>query len=297
MPLRDLQTAADLFQLGGVLRRHVVADLHARIEGEESAGRFLCIVEYVELVVGDDQLIVDVIIEHISVAVNGHLHIRPARIDHIRHVIEFFGRRPVPIGIVQLALCAADAFLRIRYIGVHVEEDGIFFAGDLNAELRICVRSKRRGIGHRDLRFHIECELSTRSYICVKQDDGSYKGVYCHWDGYLTYNGAMLIDHYNSLEKANEILALGDISSLKENLYPDPAKGPHSFDYGKQQEGVTIAYGRDRGETGTEAKTVDLKTLQSDDSWIDYIYVFEDGRWKYFEYGQLSEGLKDVDED
>lgn len=107
----------------------------------------------------------------------------------------------------------------------------------------------------------------------------------------------MLIDHYNSLEKANEILALGDISSLKENLYPDPAKGPHSFDYGKQQEGVTIAYGRDRGETGTEAKTVDLKTLQSDDSWIDYIYVFEDGRWKYFEYGQLSEGLKDVDED
>ena len=66
--------------------------------------------------------------------------------------------------------------------------------------------------------------MSTRSYICVKQDDGSYKGVYCHWDGYLTYNGAMLIDHYNSLEKANEILALGDISSLKENLYPDPAR-------------------------------------------------------------------------
>ena len=75
--------------------------------------------------------------------------------------------------------------------------------------------------------------MSTRSYICVKQNDGSYKGVYCHWDGYLTYNGAMLLDHYNSLEKANEILALGDISSLKENLYPDPAKGPHSFDYDK----------------------------------------------------------------
>ena len=109
LPLRDLQTAADLFQLGGVLRRHVVANLHARIEGEESAGRFLCIVEYVEFVVGDDQLIVDVIIEHISVAVDRHLYIRPARIDHIRHVIEFFCRRPVPIGIVQRALCAADA--------------------------------------------------------------------------------------------------------------------------------------------------------------------------------------------
>ena len=84
---------------------------------------------------------------------------------------------------------------------------------------------------------------------------------------------------------------------LKENLYPDPAKGPHSFDYDKQQEGVTIVYGRDRGEKNTEAKTVDLEALQSGDSWIDYIYVFENGRWKYFEYGQLSEGLKDVEED
>ena len=40
--------------------------------------------------------------------------------------------------------------------------------------------------------------MSTRSFICVEQDDGSYKGVYCHSDGYLTYNGAMLLDHYNS---------------------------------------------------------------------------------------------------
>lgn len=38
--------------------------------------------------------------------------------------------------------------------------------------------------------------MSTRSFICVEQDDGSYKGVYCHSDGYLTYNGAMLLDHY-----------------------------------------------------------------------------------------------------
>ena len=35
--------------------------------------------------------------------------------------------------------------------------------------------------------------MSTRSFICVEQDDGSYKGVYCHSDGYLTYNGAIIL--------------------------------------------------------------------------------------------------------
>ena len=87
--------------------------------------------------------------------------------------------------------------------------------------------------------------MSTRSFIFVEQDDGSYKGVYCHSDGYLTYNGAMLLDHYNSRDKANEIIALGDLSLLCENLYPDPDK-PHGFDYDKRQEDVTVAYGRDR---------------------------------------------------
>ena len=89
--------------------------------------------------------------------------------------------------------------------------------------------------------------MSTRSFICVEQDDGSYKGVYCHSDGYLTYNGAMLLDHYNSREKADALIALGDLSLLCEKLYPDPDK-PHGFDYDKRQPDVTVAYARDRGE-------------------------------------------------
>ena len=70
----------------------------------------------------------------------------------------------------------------------------------------------------------------------MEQDDGSYKGVYCHSDGYLTYNGAMLLDHYNSREKADALIALGDLSLLCEKLYPDPDK-PHGFDYDKRQPG------------------------------------------------------------
>ena len=52
--------------------------------------------------------------------------------------------------------------------------------------------------------------MSTRSYIAKQIGDNKYRTIYCHSDGYLTYNGAMLLDHYNSPEKLDELLRLGD---------------------------------------------------------------------------------------
>ena len=43
--------------------------------------------------------------------------------------------------------------------------------------------------------------MSTRSLICEELDNGKYKTIYCHSDGYLTYNGAMLIEHFNDRKK------------------------------------------------------------------------------------------------
>ena len=137
--------------------------------------------------------------------------------------------------------------------------------------------------------------MSTRSFICVEQDDGSSKGVYCHSDGYLTYNGAMLLDHYNSREKASEIIALGDLSLLCEKLYPDPER-PHSFDYDSRQEDVTVAYGRDRGEKGTEAREITLEDAK--ESWCEYMYVFgKDGKWSYYNLCEYAPELRDVETD
>lgn len=123
--------------------------------------------------------------------------------------------------------------------------------------------------------------MSTRSLICREQPDGTYYGIYCHSDGYLSYNGAMLLDHYSDMEKLDKLLALGDISSLNINVDPDPTK-PHSFDYDKRQAGVVVAYGRDRGETGVEARQISLKDAQ--DSWCEYMYIFaQDGKWYYYD--------------
>ena len=54
--------------------------------------------------------------------------------------------------------------------------------------------------------------MSTRSYICIENEDKSISGIYCHSDGYLTYNGAMLLDHYSDREKVKELISLGDLS-------------------------------------------------------------------------------------
>ncbi len=123
--------------------------------------------------------------------------------------------------------------------------------------------------------------MSTRSFICKEQPDGSYYGIYCHSDGYLTYNGAMLLDHYSDAQKVDELLSFGDMSILREKIHPDPTR-EHSFDYDKQQRDVCVFYGRDRGEAETDAKIITPEKIKN--SWCEYLYVFgQDGVWRYCE--------------
>ena len=139
--------------------------------------------------------------------------------------------------------------------------------------------------------------MSTRSFIARQIGEDQYRTVYCHSDGYLTYNGAMLLDHYNTPEKVDELLALGNLSLLNEKLYPNPNK-PHGFAYDKRQEDVTVAYGRDRGDKDTQAKTMTLAKLDDPNNWTAYVYIFtRDNTWKYFHAGHSAEGLRDVKED
>lgn len=91
--------------------------------------------------------------------------------------------------------------------------------------------------------------MATRSTIAIEYADGTVGQVYCHWDGYLDHNGAILQEHYLDPFKVRELIDLGDISSLAPSI--EKPEG-HSFD--KSVEGYTVFYGRDRGETGCEAR-------------------------------------------
>ena len=101
--------------------------------------------------------------------------------------------------------------------------------------------------------------MGTRSTIALEYADGTVHQVYCHWDGYLAYNGKILQEHYSNPFILRDLIDLGDISSLK------PTVGTkHDFShFGTEMDqkeyealygNMTTFYGRDRGETGTGAK-------------------------------------------
>jgi len=123
--------------------------------------------------------------------------------------------------------------------------------------------------------------MSTRSLIGICDKEGHCKAIYCHWDGYIEYNGVVLNEFYNTAEKVEELLALGNISSLGEKPNPDPTC-VHNFD--TPQKGVTVAYHRDRGEElqpATEYETFSALEKDGETSWAEFLYVFDmnTGMW------------------
>jgi len=56
--------------------------------------------------------------------------------------------------------------------------------------------------------------MSTRSYILIENTDGTFSGIYCHFDGYPKGVGATLLDSYRTEAKIRELIALGTLSSL-----------------------------------------------------------------------------------
>jgi len=101
--------------------------------------------------------------------------------------------------------------------------------------------------------------MATRSTIALEFADGTIGQVYCHWDGYLAHNGKMLQEYYSNPFVLRDLIDLGDISSLRPTI---GTKHPFSqFDNGMSTEefyalyrDMTTFYGRDRGETNTNAR-------------------------------------------
>ena len=130
--------------------------------------------------------------------------------------------------------------------------------------------------------------MATRSNIGIVNEDGSITGIYCHFDGYPEYVGKMLLNHYNNDDIVNGLMNLGDLSILSESLYSTTGINLYSDNnrhtFNNPQKGVCVAYGRDRGETGSDSRTFeDLGEFENRASynWADYQYLFDNGKWMY----------------
>ena len=110
--------------------------------------------------------------------------------------------------------------------------------------------------------------MATRSVI-AKLDDKGIQAIYCHNDGYLSNNGKLLDQHYQGIDNVNQLLAEGDISSLKDTISD------------------TIFYARDRGEDNKEAVTLKDESELLEHAFqqcdAEVVYMFAYGSWYVYD--------------
>jgi hypothetical protein len=121
------------------------------------------------------------------------------------------------------------------------------------------------------------------------------KAIYCHWDGYLAHNGAILNEHYSNSPKVNNLIALGDLSSLRPEIGVQhafssldvPKEEQEAYD--KEHGNSCTFYTRDRGEDAPYKHFESAKAALEyyNGSWCEYFYLFrydadlESGKWFY----------------
>jgi hypothetical protein len=112
--------------------------------------------------------------------------------------------------------------------------------------------------------------MATRSRIGIENQDGTVNSIYCHFDGYPSHNGEILKEYYSDREKLQQLLELGDISSLDRNL----DRGNGLF---------TIAYHRDRGEELNPARIDKSLDEFRESDYEEYGYIFTlKNKWLIF---------------
>lgn len=119
--------------------------------------------------------------------------------------------------------------------------------------------------------------MATRSTIAVKQDDGSVKAIYCHYDGYPTGVGLFLTQFYNGAYEANQMIEMGNMSTIGASI-GEKVDFNTFTDFGKQ----CVFYARDRKEQYSTARVYGSVTEWVDsigDAGENYGYIFQDGKW------------------
>ena len=115
--------------------------------------------------------------------------------------------------------------------------------------------------------------------------DGTYTGITCDYDGYPTFMGTMLVDHYSDKKKVKTLLSLGDLSELERRIAPDPRQ-KHTFLV--RQNFSCVFYGREKGDYTRMARTFKREDLKD-----TYVYIFKDGEW-YMPQGEKDKKVVEV---
>jgi hypothetical protein len=132
--------------------------------------------------------------------------------------------------------------------------------------------------------------MSTRSNIGMTLEDGNIRFIYCHSDGYPDYNGKILINHYSTKEKVEELLSMGDASCLGIII-------GDAIDFNDKQSSIKnqcMFYKRDRNETDVDSLVVSREEFKAGTAGAEYLYLFENNRWSFIDLYHDDPKLTDL---
>lgn len=119
--------------------------------------------------------------------------------------------------------------------------------------------------------------MSTHSLICVQISPKVIQSIYCHSDGYPSWVGRILNDHYDE-KKVTRLMKGGDLSMLEKEIGKK-----HAFGLGERPKDQCTFYRRDRNEKNVDSVLTPSKKFGA---WIKkemwdaaYIYLFTDNVW------------------
>ena len=115
--------------------------------------------------------------------------------------------------------------------------------------------------------------MGTPANISVLHNDGTVSTIYLHYDGYESHALEMLKEHYNTLERAEALVALGDLSELAASI-----ECPEGHSFAHPVKGHTVAYYRDRGEPWFRVASVRVNYKELEQA-SGYHYAFQHGEW------------------
>lgn len=122
--------------------------------------------------------------------------------------------------------------------------------------------------------------MGTRSRIAIQLQDQSIVSVYCHYDGYPAFNGKVLRDNYDTVEKVKELIGGGNMSCTWTNV-----------GWGKETLPETGAlYYTSRGESledNAPRLDKDMEEFFSDGE--EYSYIFRNGNWFAYDMHQFED--------
>ena len=122
--------------------------------------------------------------------------------------------------------------------------------------------------------------MGTRSRIGIELSDSSILSVYCHYDGYPSFNGKVLREFYDTKEKASELINGGDMSCTWTNVGWKNETLPESGSLHYTSRGESIDMNAPRLDKNVEEFFTNNE---------EYSYIFTSAGWVCYDMNEFND--------